>query len=414
MDYKKYQINDEPEIIIIDDAEETITVKENLKKPKTKKHHKRKVKLGKNNNKNMETLYITQKLNVKKTKFNCIINVNNVPKKEKKRIHPSSIIRTSRNECKREAYYNRIVPVCTRHNCFSGTECCRTASNGEYRIRKTELRLAIKRSGMLSPVSSGPLPDSVDISYEDVSDKSFSSVDELDTLIKRTKQRENQFLFPIKAYSALSSSTPIMSEEATSTYSEGSLHSTSTLLLRPLETEAYSPTTSPGYMGNVSGPYSPIKTPDWINYMNIDFKPTESPYSPSDPTNTLAINEDIHEYCKTGNGVKAGQYSPASPPYIETIEEHKNKNHDKHNIYNKQNGRVVTSKINGSDHIKVENIKREEESENEDFINNRESFRSEINENNNILIKTENIKRENENSCDINENFEVFVKIEKP
>lgn len=122
-----YQTRIDPDIIIIDDAEET-TTKGILNKPKTKKHQKREVKLGEN-----ETLYITQKLNVKKTKFNCIINIDDVPKKRKKRIHPSSIVRSSRNKFKKEAYYNRILPVCSRHSCYagdiSGMKCCRTVSN---------------------------------------------------------------------------------------------------------------------------------------------------------------------------------------------------------------------------------------------------------------------------------------------
>lgn len=221
-------------------------------------------------------------------------------------------------------------------------------------------------------------------------------------LIELNFQRENEFSYPAKAYSAPRRNSSI-NEEATSTYSGGSLRSSSTLL-----TEAYSPTsptTSPGDTSNESPSYFPTPTPDWIKSGATYI---ESPYSPSDPIKILFINE-LHEDRKTGNGIKPDPYSPGSPPCMENKDEHKNRNHVKNNIC-----KDVNTKINCGDHIKFEDIKREEESQNEDFINNGQSFNSVINKNNNILIKTEKNKCDDENTCDINENFEGFEQFKKP
>ncbi|XP_047994325.1 uncharacterized protein LOC125232624 isoform X2 [Leguminivora glycinivorella] len=278
----------DPNIINCDDIPDTISIAstaEKLKKPKKKL--KRKI----NFYKNMDNLLITTKIK-KKKKFKCVLYCEG----------SESIVRSAYNVCREEAYYERIVPICLRDMCTDISGCCRSTLSRE----KKNLN---PKDGSLSPVSSIALTDAFaynNLSYEDVSNGSFSSdSEELDTLIKRTKQREKEIrhLYPSREYT----STPISKIDyipTPSPYSidtdKKSIHSDNTMVLNPIS-DAYSPTPSlldaikiedDVISNDVNGPYSP----DLIKIGNMDYSPVRTdngnePYSPTFTPESIELDE---------------------------------------------------------------------------------------------------------------------------
>ncbi|XP_063539199.1 uncharacterized protein LOC134748351 isoform X1 [Cydia strobilella] len=277
-------------IINCDDIPDTISITSTPEKhKKSKKKCKRKIYIY-----NMDNLLITRKLKIKKKKCKCVLNVNTCEESS------GSIVRSAYNVCKKEAYYQRILPICLRDMCSDNSNCCRSTLSRKYR----------NPNESLSPVSSIALTDVLpcnNISYEDVSNGSFSSdSEELDTLIKRTKQREKQIdhFYPAREYT----STPMSKIDyipTPSPYSidtdKKSIHSDTTMILQPLS-EAYSPTASidailddvNNDMIDINLPYSPTMTPDLIKMGNMDYSPVRIddnvPYSPTFTPESIEID----------------------------------------------------------------------------------------------------------------------------
>ncbi|XP_061721619.1 uncharacterized protein LOC133528303 isoform X1 [Cydia pomonella] len=292
MDQQTELHNDhDPNIINCDDIPDTISITSTPEKlKKTKKKRKRKINIY-----NMDNLIITKKLKLKKKKNKCVLSVNTYEECS------GSIVRSAYNVCRKDAYHKRIVPICLRDMCSDISSCCRSTLSREYR----------NPNKSLSSIALTDVFACNNLSYEDVSNGSFSSdSEELDTLIKRTKQRERQInhFYPAREYT----STPLSKIEyipTPSPYSidtdKKSIHSDTTMELHPLS-EAYSPTTSLDaiHMENdvandrtdINLPYSSTMIPDLIKMGNMDYSPVKNigddnvPYSPTFTPESIAID----------------------------------------------------------------------------------------------------------------------------
>ncbi|KAJ2953092.1 hypothetical protein O0L34_g654 [Tuta absoluta] len=265
-----------------------------------KKHVcKRKVKVDKIEN--MERLVITQKVDVKKQKYKCIIDLTNIcehkrkhtkdKKKKSTNIEEKLLIKKENKkaiknenekptnvpkrpainankgttniesfETKSKKDKDRIVPKCDRYNCTKHRRSKPVKSFNHVNCKRSSPKCD---RGSLSLLSNSII--SVDSSklYEDISSDSFYSDEEIDCLIKRTKDRERKLSLSFEDQLPLKSSTPyyenVSDAETVLTRNSGldtSLHSTTTLVLQP-KLGLYSP----------SHPTSPTKE---------DQKPVES------------------------------------------------------------------------------------------------------------------------------------------
>ncbi|XP_063539200.1 uncharacterized protein LOC134748351 isoform X2 [Cydia strobilella] len=225
-------------IINCDDIPDTISITSTPEKhKKSKKKCKRKIYIY-----NMDNLLITRKLKIKKKKCKCVLNVNTCEESS------GSIVRSAYNVCKKEAYYQRILPICLRDMCSDNSNCCRS------------------------------------------------------TLSRREKQIDH--FYPAREYT----STPMSKIDyipTPSPYSidtdKKSIHSDTTMILQPLS-EAYSPTASidailddvNNDMIDINLPYSPTMTPDLIKMGNMDYSPVRIddnvPYSPTFTPESIEID----------------------------------------------------------------------------------------------------------------------------
>ncbi|XP_049878060.1 uncharacterized protein LOC126375208 [Pectinophora gossypiella] len=319
---EKHSPQNEAEVIVINDDISEISESNNICKNKRHvykgQHHKRKRKVKVETANNKETLIVTQKVELRKKKFKCVINLTNVCEHNQKK---SRVLKTSLKYANRD----RIVPQCLRNTCCTprrnekitrqfNTKLRHSKERSRNKERSIQKSKEKRKSNYLSPVSSLELRKS-DITYENISSESFSfySDEELDTLIKRTRDRERKLSQTFESVppstalpTPLCSSTPQYIESVSDvdncTIRSGemdiSIQSLATLVLEP-QLDIYSPTQPTGSSENDPEytltledtiDYSPVKhTVSQMN-QNVHDPITENiMYLPSKPLGTIKL-----------------------------------------------------------------------------------------------------------------------------
>ncbi|RVE44604.1 hypothetical protein evm_010742 [Chilo suppressalis] len=293
---------DLPIVISDDDAPKTIGEVKTCIKSKPK----RKV-LLKTKESNIETLIVSQKVKVKKQNIKCVINLNTnvfddaahkalLPENKTLRIVPTC----GRKKCKAAIKIKREPKQRKRtlQVAKQSDKICRCKRNqlknekkhyrsDKQKINKDKLSSKFKKADRelsLSPISLSPLEND-EISYDSISVNSFTSCSEIDTLIKRTKQRESNSFKSQPLYSSISQDIiEISSDDETSDVNDtsiksASIHSLATLVLEPVvDSTTYSPKSAFNEDLNSVKLYKKQDVPKYSGYSFEVMQSVEKPY----------------------------------------------------------------------------------------------------------------------------------------